>query len=102
MSHLLDYLDDPADKDLQNEIVGEVWDLMRQLKARGLLPRLLPLFSSDNPTVRREAATACLRIAEAQAVETLEAVSHNDIYDGFAAREALARWCAQGTIVYGV
>jgi len=87
---------------VQNRIVGEVWDLMRQLKARGLLPRLLPLFSSDNPAVRREAATACLRIAEAQAVETLEAIGANDIYEGFAAREALARWRAQGTIVYGV
>jgi hypothetical protein len=56
MSHFLDYLDDPADKDLQNEIVGEVWDLMRQLKARGLLARRLPLLASDDLTVRREAA----------------------------------------------
>jgi hypothetical protein len=65
MSHLLDYLDDPADKDLQNEIVGEVWDLMRQLKARGLLARRLPLLASDDLTVRREAATACRRVAAA-------------------------------------
>ena len=36
----LDYLDNPADKDVQNRIVGEVWAIMRQLKARGLLAGL--------------------------------------------------------------
>ncbi len=101
-ANLLDTIENPDDKDVQNRIVREVWDIMRQLKARGLLPRLLPLFSSDNATVRREAATACLRIAEAQAVETLEAIVRNDTYDGFEAHEALGRWRAQGTIVYGV
>jgi len=101
-ANLLDYIDNADDKDVQNRIVREVWDIMRQLKARGLLPRLLPLFSSDNPTVRREAATACLRIAEAQAVATLEAVARTDPYDGFAAHEALGRWRASRSIVYGV
>jgi hypothetical protein len=102
-ANLLDYLENDDDKDVQNRIVSEVWDIMRQLKARGLLARLLPLFASDNPTVRREAATACLRIAEAQAIDVLEAIARNEIYgDGFAARSALARWRKEGTIVYGV
>jgi HEAT repeat protein len=102
-THFLDYLDDPADKDLQNEIVGEVWEIMRQLKARGLLARLLPLLASDDLTVRREAATACLRVAAPQAEATLESVARDGTYpDSFLAREALANWRAKGLIVYGV
>lgn len=99
----LDYLDNPDDKDLQNEIVREVWDAMRQLKARGLLARLLPLFASDNVTVRREAATACLRTDEAQAIGVLENVARRlGSREGFEAGMALARWRKDGTIVYGV
>jgi hypothetical protein len=102
-THFLDYLEDPSVKDLQNDIVGEVSDIMRQLKSRGLLARLLPLLASDNLTVRREAATACLRIAEPEAISALESVSRNGIYgEGFAARGALGRWRKDGTIVYGV
>jgi HEAT repeat protein len=102
-THFLDYLDDPADKDLQNEIVVEVWDIMRQLKARGLLPRLLPLLVSDDLTVRREAATACLRVAAPQAEAALESVARDGTYpDSFLAREALANWRDKGQIVYGV
>lgn len=100
---LLDYLEDDDDKDLQNRIVGEVWDIMRQLKARDLLPRLSPLFASANLTVRREAATACLRVAEPEAVAALESVAREGIFgEGFAARGALARWRNKRTIVYGV
>lgn len=100
----LDYLDNPADKDVQNRIVREVWDIMRQLKARGLLARLQPLFASRNPTVRREAATACLRTAEAQAIGVLEdlARSRQGSREGFEAGMALVRWRDKGTIVYGV
>lgn len=99
----LDYLDNADDKDLQNRIVGEVWDVMRQLKARGLLARLLPLLSSDNVTVRREAATACLRTAEARAISVLEDVAGRlGSREGFEAGMALARWRKDGTIVYGV
>jgi HEAT repeat protein len=102
-THFLDYLDDPADKDLQNEIVVEVWDIMRQLKARGLLARLLPLLASDDLTVRREAATACLRVAAPQAEAALESVARDGTYpDSFLAREALANWRDKGQIVYGV
>lgn len=74
-THFLDYLENSADKDLQNEIVVEVWDIIRQLKARGLLARLLPLLVSDDLTVRREAATACLRVAAPQAGTALESVA---------------------------
>ena len=102
-THFLDYLDDPADKDLQNEIVGEIWEIMRQLKARGLLPRLLPLFASDDLTVRREAATACLRVAAPEAEAALESVARDGDYpDNINARDALARWRTKGLIVYGV
>ena len=99
----LDYLENDDDKDLQNAIVGEVWDIMRQLKARGQLARLLPLLASDNLTVRREAATACLRTAEAQAIGVLEDVARNlGSREGFEAGMALARWRKDRTIVYGV
>ncbi|MGD1015409.1 MAG: hypothetical protein ABR863_03065 [Roseiarcus sp.] len=100
----LDYLENPADKDVQNRIVSEVWAIMRQLKARGLLARLLPLFASDNVTVRREAATACLRTAEAQAIGVLEEVARNRAgsREGFEAGLALVRWRKDGSIVYGV
>jgi hypothetical protein len=97
------FLDDDDEMDLHNAIVGEVWDIMRELKGRGQLARLLPLVHNDNITVRREAATACLRIAEAQAVETLESVARDGIFgEGFAASQALARWRQDGSIVYGV
>jgi hypothetical protein len=99
----LDYLENDDDKDLQNAIVGEVWDIMRQLKARGQLARLLPLLASDNLTARREAATACLRTAEAQAIGVLEDVARNlGSREGFEAGMALARWRKDRTIVYGV
>jgi len=102
-THFLDYLDDPADKDLQNKIVGEVWEIMRQLKARGLLPRLSPLLASDDLTVRREAATACLRVAAPEAEAALESVARDGTYpDSFLAREALANWRDKGQIVYGL
>jgi HEAT repeat protein len=102
-SHFLDYLDDPTDKDLQNEIVGEVWNIMRQLKARGLLVRLLPLLGSDDLTVRREAALACLRVAAPQAEAALESVARDGEYpDNISAYEALTRWRTKGLIVYGV
>ncbi len=100
----LDYLENDDDKDLQNRIVCEVWDVMRQLKARGQLARLLPLFASDNLTVRCEAATACLRTAEAQATGVLEEVARKNAgsREGFEAGMALARWRKDGKIVYGV
>jgi len=102
-THFLDYLDDPADQDLQNEIVREVWDIMLRLKARELLPRLLPLLASDDLTVRREAATACLRVDAAQATAALDTVVRNGTYpDNFLAREALDNWRDKGRAIYGL
>lgn len=102
-THFLDCLEDPADKDLQNEIVLEVCDVMRALKSRDLLSSLLPLLASDNLTVRREAATACLRVDEPRSVAALESVSRDGDYpDNMEARDALARWRAKGSAVYGV
>lgn len=101
--YLLNYLEDAAIQDLRNNICGEVWDVMRQLKARGLLAKLLPLLASDNLTVRREAAVACLRIAEPEAVAALESVSRDGVFgDNFSARIALADWREKGRVVYGL
>jgi hypothetical protein len=91
----LDYLDNPADKDLQNKIVAEVWGIMRQLTARGLLTRLLPLLASDDLTVRREAATACLRVAAPQAEAAFESVVRDGTYPRQLPRPRSARQLAR-------
>ena len=103
-THFLDYLDNPADKDLQNDVVRRIWDVMRQLKARaGCSGGLLPLLAMNDLTLRREAATACLRVAAPQAEAALESVARDGTYpDSFLAREALANWRDKGQIVYGV
>ena len=102
-TRFLDCDEDQDDIDTRNRILGEVWDVMRELKARGLLERLLPLLASPNVTVRREAATACLRGAEQQAVAALEDIAVNEgADDKYAAREALDNWRKNGMVVYGV
>jgi len=50
---------------------------MRQLKARRLLARRLPLLAGDDLTVRREAATACLRVAAPKVGAAHESVVHD-------------------------
>jgi HEAT repeat protein len=102
-TRFLDCDEDQDDIDTRNRILGEVWDVMRELKARGLLGRLLPLLDSPNVTVRREAATACLRVAEEKAVAVLEDTGVNGgANDKYAAREALANWRKKGSVVFGV
>jgi hypothetical protein len=102
-TRFLDYLENDADKDLQNAVVVELCNVMRALKRRGLLARLLPFLASDNLTLRREAAVACLRIAEPEAIAALESVAHEGIYgDGFEARHALKAWREKGRVVHGV
>jgi HEAT repeat protein len=102
-TRFLDCDEDQNDMDTRNRILGEVWDVMRELKARGLLGRLLPLLESANVTVRREAATACLRVAEQQAAAVLEDIGANEgVHDKYAAREALDNWRKKGSAVYGV
>jgi hypothetical protein len=102
-TRFLDCVDDQNDIDTRNRILGEVWDVMRELKARGLLGRLLPLLESANVTVRREAATACLRVAEQQAAAVLDDIGANEGGDDkYAARKALDNWRKNGSAVYGV
>jgi HEAT repeat protein len=87
----------------RNRILGEVWDIMRELKARGVLNKLLSLLDSPNVTVRREAATACLRVAEEKAVAVLEDIGADEgVDDKYAARDALGNWRKKGMVVYGV
>jgi len=102
-THFLDCIGESQDMALRNRIRAEIWDIMRELKARGALSRLLPLLASPNMTVRREAATACLRIAEPQSVAALEDVAaKGKADDKFAAREALDEWRKNGSVVYGI
>jgi hypothetical protein len=102
-TRFLDCDADQDDIDTRNRILGEVWDVVRELKARGLLGRLLPLLESANVTMRREAAMACLRVAEEKAVAALEDIGVNGgPKDKYAAREALANWRKKGSVVYGV
>jgi hypothetical protein len=102
-TRFLDCDEDQNDIDTRNRILGEVWDIMRELKARGLLGRLLPLLDSANVTVRREAATACLRVAEEKAVAVLEDIGANEgVDDKYTARDALIHWRKNGMVVYGV
>ena len=65
--------------------------------------KLLPLRDSGDLTVRREAATACLRVAAPRAEAALESVARDGTYpDSFLAREALANWRDKGQDIYGV
>lgn len=102
-TQFLDCDEDQDDIDTRNRILGEVWDVIRELKARGLLGRLLPLLESANVTVRREAAIACRRVAEEKAVAVLEDIGVNGgANDKYAARDALNHWRENSMAVYGV
>ncbi len=102
-TRFLDCDEDQDDIDTRNRILGEVWDVIRELKARGLLGRLLPLLESANVTVRREAAIACRRVAEEKAVAVLEDIGVNGgANDKYAARDALNHWRENSMAVYGV
>ena len=102
-TQFLNCVDDPQDMDARNRIVGEIWEIMLELKSRGALDKLLPLLTNSNIIVRREAATACLRVAERQAIAVLEDVAGKRRFDDrFAAREALTHWRKNGFAIYGV
>ncbi len=102
-TQFLDCIDDPKDMAVRNSIRSEVWDIMRELKARDALGRLLPLLASPNMTVRREAATACLRVAEQKAIAVLEVVAaQGKLDDQIPAQDALEGWRKKGRAVYGV
>ena len=89
-SHLLDPIDEPEDQEIRDQINDEVIDIMRELKARGLLARLESLLESPDMSVRFRAAQACLRLAEQEAIRALKSVVANgDFEETVAARETL-------------
>jgi HEAT repeat protein len=95
--------DSPGDMTERNRIVTEVWKAMRELKARGALGRLVPLLASPNITVRREAATACLYVAEQASIAVLEEVAVNGKYnDSVQAEDALDSWRKNGFAIQGI
>ena len=95
--------DSPTDMTHYNRIVEEVWRLMIELKSRGALGRLVPLLASPNITVRREAATACLYVAEQDSIAVLEAAIADGRYDdSVPAMDALENWRKHGFAVQGV
>jgi len=102
-TRFLDCVGEPTDMALRNSIVDEVTDIMRELKARDELVRLLPLLKHANITVRREAATACLAVASAEASAVLEAIADTaDPSEPIEAKDALDRRRRGVGIVYGV
>jgi HEAT repeat protein len=93
----------PGDVTERNRIVDEVWEIMVELKARKALGRLVPLLASPNITVRREAATACLYVAEQASIAVLEAVTGSGkYYDSVPAEDALDNWRKHGFAVKGI
>jgi len=102
-SHLLDPIDAPEDQETCDRINDEVLRIMRELKARRLLPRLKPLLESPNMSVRFRAAQACLRSAEQEALAALKSVIANgDFEETVAARETLADWRKGNCLVDGL
>jgi hypothetical protein len=95
--------DSPSDMTERNRIVDEVWGVMLELKARAALGRLVPLLGSANITVRREAATACLYVAEQASIAVLEAVAASGRYDDTVpAKDALDSWRKNGFAIQGI
>ena len=95
--------DSPQDIELYNRVLGEVTDIMRELKRRDALARLLPLLDSPNITVRKEAAIATLTVDPKRAGAVLEAVvASRDTYELGDASLALSRFRAGTSVVYGV
>jgi HEAT repeat protein len=95
--------DSPLDLELRNRIVGELIDIIVEVKRRGALARLLPFLESDNITVRAEAARATITIDPDRATKVLEAViASGDSYELGAASRALENFRAGEPVVWGV
>ncbi len=62
------------DVKLSNRIVGEMRDIVDELKSRDALAELLPMLDHPNIAVRNNAATFCLSIARERAIAALEAI----------------------------
>jgi len=95
----IDWRDDERDRDVRDAIIVEQTAIGREIKRRGMLPRLLPFLDGAEPSARLFAALGCLRIAAAQAVATLEAIGGGDPDDRAVALDNLARWRAGGRSV---
>jgi HEAT repeat protein len=65
----------PLDVELRNKIVGEVRQIVAELRRRGACDRLLPLLESPNITERAESARATFEVAPERAFKTLEEVA---------------------------
>ena len=102
-TQFLDTVTEKKDLATSNRVGRELVDIIAELKARGLLARLVPLLSSANLTVRWRSAQACLRLAEDQAVAALESVSAKGGFkDGWAARDTLEAWRKGTCLVDGI
>jgi len=66
---------EPLDVELCNKVVGEVRQIVAELRRRGVCDRLLPLLESPNITERAEAARATFEVAPERALKTLEEVA---------------------------
>lgn len=102
-TRFLDCIGDPGDMDIRNRIVVEEGEILLELKARGALERLLPLLDHQNPTIRAQAAIACLAIATEKATAILEAITgRRDPLEMMAAKRCLDRWRQGEPVVLGV
>ena len=92
-TQFLDCVGDPGDLDVKNQIVGEEGDPLRELKARGALERLVPLFDHGDASVRAQAALACLPLATEKATAILDdATKSRDVLEMAGAKRALDLW----------
>jgi hypothetical protein len=89
----IDWTDNAEDMAIRNTIIGELTDILKEMKRRDILARLLLFLDSDDPTARFRAAQGCLRIAPERAVATLEAIAANSgAFRAAAAQDALDGW----------
>lgn len=84
---------EPWDVKLSNQIIGEIVDIMNELRSRKDVAALLPFLDHPNVMVRGTAAGNCLQVAPERAVPVLEAIVAGGYYiDRDNAAWALARW----------
>jgi hypothetical protein len=95
--------EEPADMDVRNAILDNVWDAAREINARGELAILAPLMDHANVRVRFNAAMGCLGIEPQKASAILEAIGkRGEEFDMMDARNALYHWRKGTGVVWGV
>jgi hypothetical protein len=95
--------DDPLDLEVRNDILVNVWDAAREIKARGELAKLAPLMDHANVRVRLNAAMACLGLEPQKASAILEAIGERgEEFDMMDAKNALYHWRRGDGVVWGV